>query len=180
MRWDYALYALAGVFFIVAGISFAIIPAETMTRSLSSVTTVVLGFVAGGLVYFLRPRSQVTTAVTTPTLPIPAPPPAAIVAPTEQNNVPQSAMEEQSTAVKEATTIAEEAAVAVEPLKPPMDLTNVKGIKGKRAEQLKMLGINTVADLTSASVEDLATKMKISPKFVEKWIANAREIASKN
>ncbi len=179
MRWDYALYALAGVFFIVAGISFVIIPAETMTRSLSSVTTVVLGFVAGGLGYFLRPRSQVTTGPTTPTLPIPAPPPAAIMAPTEQNNVPQSAIEEQSTAVKEAT-IAEEAAVAAEPLKPSMDLTNIKGIKGKRAEQLKMLGINTVADLTSASVEDLATRMKISPKFVEKWIANAKEIASRN
>lgn len=36
----------------------------------------------------------------------------------------------------------------------PKDLTQVKGIGEKRAEQLKALGINTVADLSAASAEE--------------------------
>jgi len=57
-----------------------------------------------------------------------------------------------------------------------IDLKEVRGIGEKRAAQLKALGINSVNDLAKASTEDLATKLKVSPKIVEKWVAGAKEI----
>ncbi|MCL1977918.1 MAG: helix-hairpin-helix domain-containing protein [Candidatus Bathyarchaeota archaeon] len=54
-------------------------------------------------------------------------------------------------------------------------LTNVKGIGEKRAAQLSSLGINTVKELSQASVEDLAKNLKISPKIVAKWVEAAKQ-----
>jgi predicted flap endonuclease-1-like 5' DNA nuclease len=56
------------------------------------------------------------------------------------------------------------------------ELTDVKGIGAKRADQLKALGINTVTDLANADAKDLAAKLKVSPKIVEKCIAGAKEL----
>jgi predicted flap endonuclease-1-like 5' DNA nuclease len=55
----------------------------------------------------------------------------------------------------------------------------VKGIGEKRAEQLKALGISSAEDLAKASVEDLATKLKVSPKFTGKWIENSKQLVKK-
>lgn len=55
-------------------------------------------------------------------------------------------------------------------------LTEVKGIGERRAAQLNALGINTVEELAQASPEDLARKLKISPKIVAKWVDNAKKI----
>jgi len=55
-------------------------------------------------------------------------------------------------------------------------LTRVKGIGKKRAEQLKALGISTVADLSTASAEELAEQLQISPKITNRWVKSARNI----
>jgi predicted RecB family nuclease len=60
------------------------------------------------------------------------------------------------------------------------ELLEVKGIKDKRALQLKAVGINTVEDLAKASPTDLATKLKIAPYFTGKWIENAKQIVEKS
>jgi predicted flap endonuclease-1-like 5' DNA nuclease len=71
-----------------------------------------------------------------------------------------------------------ETVVEVAPQK--MELTKVKGIGEKRAEQLKALGISSVEDLAKASVEDLAEKLKISPKITGRWIENAKKLLEKS
>jgi hypothetical protein len=57
-----------------------------------------------------------------------------------------------------------------------MELTRVKGIGEKRAEQLKALGISTVPDLSAASAEELAEKLQISSKITNRWIKEARNL----
>ena len=57
-----------------------------------------------------------------------------------------------------------------------MELTHVKGIGEKRAEQLKSLGIVTLADLSMASAEELARKLQISSKITNRWIMDARNM----
>jgi predicted flap endonuclease-1-like 5' DNA nuclease len=74
--------------------------------------------------------------------------------------------------------VVEPIAVAVQP--PKMELTAVKGIKEKRAEQLRTLGISSVEQLANASAEDLAKKLKIAPYFTQRWIENAKEIIAKS
>lgn len=56
------------------------------------------------------------------------------------------------------------------------ELTSVKGVGERRAEQLKELGINTVADLSTASAEELAEKLQVSSKIANRWIQNARDL----
>lgn len=55
-------------------------------------------------------------------------------------------------------------------------LTRVKGIGEKRAEQLKALGISTVADLSAASAEELAEQLQISSKITNRWVKSARNL----
>ncbi len=57
-----------------------------------------------------------------------------------------------------------------------MELTQVKGIGEKRAEQLKALGILSVADLAAASAETLAEKLQVSQKITSQWVMNARNL----
>jgi hypothetical protein len=156
MRSDYSLYAVAIVFFILTGV----VAAYSMEQQLWIVTTTVLGLVFIGLGYTQRPR-QITSIMTRPTIStqIITPPPPPI----------QTAVKE----VKEEIT----EHIAVEPS--PIGLTHVKGIKEKRAEQLKAIGINSVDDLANALGDDIATKLHISPKFTRKWIESAKELAKK-
>ncbi|MCS7115411.1 MAG: helix-hairpin-helix domain-containing protein, partial [Nitrososphaerota archaeon] len=60
------------------------------------------------------------------------------------------------------------------------DLTEVRGIGEKRAAQLKSVGINTVEELARASAEDLASKLRVSPKIVSAWIENAKKLIEKS
>ncbi len=59
---------------------------------------------------------------------------------------------------------------------PIIGLTQVKGIGEKRATQLKDNGINSIEDLAKADVVDLAAKLRVSPKLVEKWVAGAKDL----
>jgi predicted flap endonuclease-1-like 5' DNA nuclease len=59
---------------------------------------------------------------------------------------------------------------------PVADLTRVKGIGEKRTTQLKANGITCIDDLARADALDLAAKLKVSPKIVEKWVVCAKDI----
>jgi predicted flap endonuclease-1-like 5' DNA nuclease len=65
-------------------------------------------------------------------------------------------------------------------------LTEVSGVGEKRASQLKAIGINSVDDLAKASVEDVAKRLKVSPKtvavspkIVAEWVASAKQLQQK-
>lgn len=157
MRSDYALYAVAIIFFLITGISFAV-QLEEQYRNVWVVTTAILGLFFIGLGYTQRPKPQAVQAPPTPAAPTtPAPTPTPTPAPAE-------------------TKVTE----VVEVPKPKIELTEVKGIGAKRAEQLKSLGISSVEDLAKASAKELATKLKISPKITGKWIEDAKRLIEKS
>ena len=162
MRLDYTLYVLAALLLIITVIPFVITieGVESDTRSLWVVTTVVLGLLSIGLGYTQRPKTEaqacrpaVTTQETTPQAP-----PAEMEAP------------------KQEKTVAPTEPAMVENAASTMALTQVKGIGEKRAVQLKTLGINSVKDLSKASAATVAKQLKVSPKIVDTWIANAKKL----
>ncbi len=153
MRSDYALYGVAIIFFVITAFSFLVLVGE-FERNLSIITTVILGILFVGLGYTLRPNTK-----TAPATMATAPPPQA------------------PTTIE--TPIKEETEVVVETTPKTLELTSVKGVKEKRAAQLKAVGINNVEELSRASAEKLAKKLKISPKFTESWIQKAKELVEK-
>ena len=66
----------------------------------------------------------------------------------------------------------------VEPREPKLlkDLTEIKGIGPKRAEELKAAGVKTVSDLAKRSAKNLSEKTGISIKNISKWIVQANEM----
>lgn len=166
MRSDYALYVVAIICFIVTGAVAAI----AMTQQLWIVTTAVLGLVFIGLGYTQRPREPVVTQMAV------APPPPPILP-----KVTEVAVAQEKKVEPVATVEAVVQTAPVGDIRPSsLGLLQVKGIKEKRAQQLKAVGINTVEDLAKASPEDLASKLKIAPYFTGKWIENAKEIVGKS
>ena len=163
MRSDYALYMVAIIFLIITVISFALVSTE-FERNLSVVTTAMLGLLFFGLGYTQRPKPQSVAVKASP--PPAAPPRVAAPAPLPAVEV-----------VKEKKP---EIVVEAAPVPSIMELTEVKGIGEKRKEQLKALGIRSVEDLAKASAEDLAQKLKISPKITGKWIENAKNLSGKS
>ena len=155
MRSDYALYAVALIFFAITVVSFAVL--IDFERNLSVVATAVLGLLFVGVGHTQRPKAKVE-AIHAP----PPPPPS----------VPKTA----EVAVQQKV----ETKVEPAPVAAKVELIGVKGIKEKRAEQLKALGIRNVQDLANASAEDLAKKLNISPWFTEKWINSAKELLAKS
>ncbi len=153
MRSDYALYTVAIIFFILTGIVAAI--NLSYPENLSMVATVTLGLLFAGLGYTQRPKTKTAT--------IEAPPP-----------IPQTPTQTQPITVKE-----EKVEPIVETAPSVTELTQVKGIGEKRANQLKALGISNVEDLARASADDLAGKLKISPKITGKWIDSAKQLLKK-
>ncbi len=117
-----------------------------------AVATAIIGLLFIGLGYSQSPKPKATTIETPP----PTPPTLTEVVEEEKTE----------TAIEAAPTVVE--------------LTEVKGIGEKRAEQLKALGINSVEDLAKASAKDLAVKLKISPKITGKWIRNAKKLVEKS
>jgi predicted flap endonuclease-1-like 5' DNA nuclease len=165
MRSDYALYAVALIFFAITIISFAVTEVLTeLGRNLSVVATVVLGLLFTGLGYTQRPRTK-TETIQPPPAPLATSPPPVIAETVE-------AIGHQET---EASIEPAQAKIEL----PKIELTAVKGIKEKRAEQLKILGIRSVEELANASAKDLAGKLKISPKFTEQWIESAKGLLAK-
>jgi predicted flap endonuclease-1-like 5' DNA nuclease len=153
MRTDYLLYAVAIVLFIITGIVAA---SQVESQQVWIVSTAVIGIFFAGWGYSQRPKATATTVVEAPP-PTPVTTTPAVVEPVQPKEVE----------------------VKTEPAPKPMELTAVKGIKKKRAEQLKALGIMNANDLINASAEELATKLKIAKYFPEQWIKNAKELLQK-
>ncbi|MGB9854458.1 MAG: helix-hairpin-helix domain-containing protein [Candidatus Bathyarchaeales archaeon] len=154
MRSDYALYTVAIIFFILTGITLAY---QVESQELWIISTFVLGLFFIGLGYSQRPRAQAKTV----TVEAPLPPTPAV----------------QEPAAVEAQAVQE---TVEQPTATVKGLTEVKGIGEKRAEQLKGVGINSVEDLAKASADDLAAKLKVSPKITKVWIENAKKLAEKS
>ena len=153
MRTDYVLYVVAVILFIITGI-VAVYDVEY--KNLWIVGTAVLGLFFAGLGLSQRPKTQ-SIAVETP--------PATTV--TVQPTMKEEPKKEEAPPVMETPVTA-------------IELTQVKGIKAKRAEQLKALGINNAQDLANASANDLAAKLKIASYFTEQWIENAKKLTGKS
>ena len=171
MRLDYTLYLLAAVFFLITAISLVMV-AEQTEKSLWVVTTVVLGLFSIGLGYTQRPKAS--AAVQQPAVPMPqTATPQTPQAATMETPAVEAPKEEKIEMPVEAKMIE---APTPPPAIPTIELTRVKGIGEKRATQLKALGINNVDELAKISAEDVAKKLEISPKIVEKWISGAKEL----
>ena len=190
MRLDYAMYALAVVFFIVTAISLVLV-AEQVPQSLWVVTTIVLGLFSIGLGYTQRPKTKATTSqpsasVSNATMTKPLQPITDDAHEAEafgRENVEQTVEAQvlpQSTSPVPMQVVAPTPVLTPAPIESPVastaDLTRVKGIGMKRAAQLKAIGINDLEDLAKASAEEMATKLKISPKITKKWIVEAKEL----
>lgn len=163
MRSDYVLYAVAIICFIITGT----VAAYAAVQQLWLVIPAVVGLAFIGVGYTQRPREQ---AGTTQMAISPPPPPPTVTAPKVAEVIPETKIEDkiepQPTPIVEVKTVTH-------------DLLEVKGIKDKRAHQLKAVGINNVEDLAKASPEELASKLKIAPYFTGKWIENAKAIVEK-
>jgi predicted flap endonuclease-1-like 5' DNA nuclease len=165
MRLDYALYVLAAVLLIITVVPFVTSIGENTTEtSVWVVATVVLGLFSIGLGYTQRPKTEAQAcepAISVPQEAVAESQPAATMEAPKEEKAEASV----ETAPAMATSVAA-----------TLDLTQVKGIGEKRATQLKTLGITNVDELSKASAKTLAKKLKISPKTVGKWIANAKEL----
>jgi predicted flap endonuclease-1-like 5' DNA nuclease len=168
MRSDYALYAVAIILFILTGV----VAVYAATQQLWVVTTAVLGLVCVGLGYWQRPHEQ-TTQIITPKPVTTIAPVSSVITPPPPPTVTKEQIIEKAKDVEQVASVAES--------QPSLGtLLNVKGIKEKRAQQLKTIGINTIEDLAKASPEDLASKLKIAPYFTGQWIENAKKIVTKS
>ncbi len=77
MRSDYMLYTVAIIFFVITGISFAVLNVG-FERNLSVVSTAILGLLFLALGFALRPKPIAAPTSMTPTYsaqPLPPPPP---------------------------------------------------------------------------------------------------------
>jgi predicted flap endonuclease-1-like 5' DNA nuclease len=165
MRSDYTLYMLAVVFFLLTAVSFTMVKDQN-EQTIWVGTTVVLGLISIGLGYYTRPKAK--KVAPQPAVPEPQP--------TMPQTSPGTTVEVPKEEKTETAIEMPASAPASAPAVPTIELTRVEGIGEKRAAQLKALGINSVDELAQASAKDLAEKLKISSKIVEKWIAGAKEL----
>jgi len=180
MRSDYALYGVAVVLFILTSVVAYV---QLEMRELWIVTTAVLGLLFIGLGYSQRPRvhpmstSSSIIPATEPTSAIVAvtEPAVPTVQPTITEPMANPVTEDSEKTIENPSQIV---APIVESL--AVEFSGVKGIGPKRALQLKTIGINSIEDLSNVSPKSLAAQLKISPKFTEKWIENAKQLVRKS
>lgn len=60
------------------------------------------------------------------------------------------------------------------PVRKLHEITGIKGIGPKKADQLKAIGITNVSDLAMASEREIAEKCEVSTETARRWIENAR------
>ena len=176
MRSDYMLYTVAIIFFVITGISFAVLNVG-FERSLSVVSTAILGLLFLALGFALRPKPTAAPTSVTPTYsaqPLPPPPPE----PEPTRTITRELSPATETIAPAKTEAITETASDAVPRK--LRLTRLKGIGETRAKQLNGLSIRNIEDLTKASPKELAEKLSISPKITERWIASAKELLEKS
>lgn len=153
MRSDYALYAVAVICLVLAFVVFATSFAsyhlmEPPYDIVTMAVLVILALVTAGAGYLIRPEEMILT-------PPPQPPPSK----------PASEAYQTPTTPPPKTTLA-----------PPINITEIRGIGPKRAEQLRTLGINTAQDLVETTASTLAAKTELSPKITGKWVREAKRL----
>jgi predicted flap endonuclease-1-like 5' DNA nuclease len=172
MRLDYLFYLLAVVFFVFTAISLAVVMEQT-EKSLWVVSTVVIGLFSAGVGYHYRPKTEAEVEVVDSHVRE-----AHIAEPVETHVEPTvtpvsvSPVPMQETAPIPVMTLPPVEAQA--PLQ--NELMVVKGISAKRAAELNALGIKTVDQLATASADDLAKQLALSPKITRMWIGTARKL----
>lgn len=147
MRSDYLLYITAIVFFILAAVGY--LAMEPQINMVITAVLVILGIISAGAGYLVRPEEM--------TLAPPPPPPSAPKSAPELS-APPSTFPPKITAT------------------PHIEITEVKGIGPKRAEQLRALGIYTAQDLAKTRATTLAAKTDLSPKITSKWVTEAKRL----
>jgi predicted flap endonuclease-1-like 5' DNA nuclease len=172
LRIDYSLYTLAIVFFILAAVSFIVI-SDSNTQIIVVVSAAIWGVIFLIIGYLLKPKPLI--------LPLSAST-EAITQEVRAEPMPQKDIEEVKTVIVQPELTPPAAIPEIEIQAPPVDkpvakleLTQIKGIGEKRAAQLLSNGVTSVVDLANCDATDLAKKLKISPKFVEKWVAAAKK-----
>jgi len=199
MRLDYPLYALAIIFFAITAVTFTLVT-DPNGRDIYAVSTVVIGLSLAIAGYLVRPKTEAATVSpqtqppqkpAPPTAPQPVVPAEAPVIETplvEQSKIETLPMIDapkivtpalEKPAVVEALPSAPvKEAPAIEAAAPALatELTQIKGINGKRAAQLRANGIKSVEDLAKASSSDLAVKLEVSEKIIKMWIGSARKL----
>ncbi|MCW4005424.1 MAG: helix-hairpin-helix domain-containing protein [Candidatus Bathyarchaeota archaeon] len=199
MRLDYVLYALAVIFFVAAVVTMFVIP-EADGRLLYVASTAVLGVVFACSGYLMRPKpatqavAPAPAAAPEPAMPAEpeqpkpkapepaAPKPTVPTVPEVQPAEMKNPAAPPATVTPEIKPQAEKLAAAKEDVKPAesaapaeTELTKIRGINQKRADQLSSCGVNTIEDLAKASAEEIATKLEISPRIVKMWIGTAKK-----
>ena len=151
MRSDYTLYVVAIICFILAAIVFAgsadYAGYLPMETLISMVTTAVLAIL--GII------SAGAGYLVRPQEIMPAPPP--------RPPAPKPSAYPPTPTPKTTTTL-------------PIEITEVKGIGPKRAEQLRALGINTAQDLAKTTATTLAAKTELSPRITRRWVTEAKRL----
>jgi predicted flap endonuclease-1-like 5' DNA nuclease len=151
MRSDYTLYVVAIICFILAAVVFAGSADYAgylhMETQITMITTAVLAIV--GII------SAGAGYLVRPQEIMPAPPP--------RPPAPKPSAYPPTPPPKITTT-------------PPIEITEVKGIGPKRAEQLRALGINTAQDLAKTTATTLAAKTELSPTITRKWVRAAKRL----
>jgi len=183
MRLDYALYGLAIVLFALSAVFFAVIK-EQDGQLVYVVSTTVLGLLSVVTGFAQKPKTP-TAKVTQSTVPQP-PPPATASEPAQIQQAPVTEaapvveVPKVETPIAEAAAAVEVAPVAEAPKVEAVpvsksELTQIRGISEKRAEQLKANGVRSIQELANASADDLAAKLNVSPKIVKMWIGTAKK-----
>jgi predicted flap endonuclease-1-like 5' DNA nuclease len=165
MRSDYILYGVAVIFFVLTA---AVLTYQVEQQSLWIVTTAVLGLLFIGLGYSQKPRATISARIDPVSTPIMTTPTQTLV--TRPEAQPTPITEPASEPIPEQITQPETLPT------PSITITQVKGVKEKRAQQLRELGINTIQDLASASPEKLGKDLQLSPKITAKWVEYARQL----
>lgn len=168
MRLDYTMYILA-VILLAATILPFVIQIEGVTdseRNLWVVLTLGLGLISIGLGYSQRPKTSAQSCEIPAILP-------EISEDVTFSDKPTNKLIENKIKSEITPEHNDEEPISS---KPQIELTKIKGIGEKRADQLKALGIQTVNDLSNESAANIAKKLKISPKITRKWKSTAKEM----
>ena len=172
LRLDYILYVIAAMVFIATGMALGY---QVAYRELWVISTVVLGLAFVGLGYMQRPKARpIAVEASTPISGVPLTSPPTITDPGAPSLITASQQSQET-----VETVVTQEGSAGAPSK-NISLTDVKGIGEKRAERLRSVGINTVEELARASAEDLAAKLKVSPRMAMTLIENAKKLIEKS
>jgi hypothetical protein len=199
MRLDYPLYGLAIVLFAAAAFLYFLHFEYTYP-----LTAAILGLLLIGSGFFSRPKAASVPVASTPAATPDTKPASQGTPATEAPEVASSPVEpapvvETPKPVSKPEPIVQPAIPALEPVVAPLAIaappveaalpapaaatkkaktafSQIRSISVSRAEQLKSLGITSIAELAGANPEELAAKLNVSAKIVKMWVGSAKKL----